>query len=54
MTSAAVENKGYTEQELHYPRIKALSDGTLLMTFMTTTSGLGRLRTGAARWAERT
>ena len=34
MTSAAVENKGYTEQELHYPRIKALSDGTLLMTFM--------------------
>ena len=34
MTSVSVENKGYTEQELHYPRIKALSDGTLLMTFM--------------------
>lgn len=34
MTSVPVENKGYTEQELHYPRIKALSDGTLLMTFM--------------------
>lgn len=34
MTSAPVANKGYIERELHYPRIKALSDGTLLMTFM--------------------
>lgn len=51
MTSVPVENKGYTEQELHYPRIKALSDGTLLMTFMNDPSA-GTPSCGAARTAD--
>ncbi len=33
MSSVNVANKGFVEQELHYPRIKRLSDGSLLMTF---------------------
>ena len=33
MANVNVENKGFVEQELHYPRVKRLSDGTLLMTF---------------------
>lgn len=33
MTSVEVKNKGITELNIHYPRIKKLSDGTLLMTF---------------------
>lgn len=34
MTSAKVEGKDSVEHELHYPRVKRLSDGTLLMSFM--------------------
>lgn len=56
MTSAAVENKGYTEQELHYPRIKALSDGTLLMTFMNDHFGwdafVRRSEDGGRTWSD--
>lgn len=33
MASVNVTNKGLVEKELHYPRVKKLSDGTLLMTF---------------------
>src|SRR5690606_1611331 len=33
MSSVNVANKGFVEPELHYPRIKRLSDGSLLMTF---------------------
>lgn len=56
MTSAAVEDKGYTEQELHYPRIKALSDGTLLMTFMNDHFGwdafVRRSEDGGRTWSD--
>lgn len=34
MKSVKVENKGYVERNLYYPRIKKLSNGTLLMSFM--------------------
>jgi len=33
MTSVNVSNKNFTEKNLYYPRIKKLSDGTLLMSF---------------------
>lgn len=33
MTSVNVENAGFTEENLYYPRIKRLSDGALLMSF---------------------
>src|SRR5690606_20541235 len=33
MASVYVANKGFVEGELHYPRVKRLSDGSLLMTF---------------------
>lgn len=33
MTNVLVANKGFVEKEVHYPRIKRLSNGTLLMTF---------------------
>ena len=56
MTSVPVENKGYTEQELHYPRIKALSDGTLLMTFMNDHFGwdafVRRSEDGGRTWSD--
>lgn len=56
MTSAAVENKGYVERELHYPRIKALSDGTLLMSFMNDHFGwdafVRRSEDGGRTWSD--
>lgn len=34
ITNAYVANKGYVETDFYYPRIKRLSDGALLMSFM--------------------
>ena len=34
VTSAYIANKGYIETDFYYPRIKRLSDGALLMSFM--------------------
>ena len=33
MTSVNVAGEGFVEENLYYPRIKRLSDGTLLMSF---------------------
>lgn len=56
MTSVAVENKDYVEHDLHYPRIKALSDGTLLMTFMNDHFGwdvfVRRSEDGGQTWSD--
>jgi len=38
-TSVHVANKGYTETECFYPRIKKLKDGSLLMVFMNNVVG---------------
>jgi hypothetical protein len=40
ITSIYVDNKSYEEQNLIYPRIKRLSNGNLMMSFMTSTYGL--------------
>ncbi len=34
LTSFEVEGRGFTEDNLYYPRIRSLSDGSLMMTFM--------------------
>lgn len=56
MTSVWVSNEHYTETELHYPRIKELSDGTLLMSFMNDNYGwdvlVRRSEDGGKTWSD--
>jgi len=58
MKSVPVENKGYIEDNLYYPRIKRLSNGTLLMSFMNDHFGwdalVRRSEDGGKTWSDAT
>lgn len=56
--SSNVANKGYVEQNLYYPRIKMLSDGSLLFSFMNDHFGFDifvqRSEDGGKTWSDAT
>lgn len=56
--SSNVSNKGYVEQNLYYPRIKSLSDGSLLFSFMNDHFGFDifvqRSEDGGKTWGDAT